>query len=130
MPRRGRLAKTDRLDAEGMTRTLRSWLSGDTSVARAVHIPTVEEEDAKRIERERKHLVEQRTRIVGRIKGLLALHGIRLASKGIGKRLHEQLLTYSGSLTGDPSGGPINRGLVCQRYAAMHDRTCVARLLP
>ena len=29
MPRKGRRAKTDRLDAEGMTRTLRAWLSGD-----------------------------------------------------------------------------------------------------
>ena len=28
MPRRGRRAKTDRIDAEGMTRTLRMWLSG------------------------------------------------------------------------------------------------------
>jgi hypothetical protein len=27
MPRRGRLAKMDSLDAEGMTRTLRTWLS-------------------------------------------------------------------------------------------------------
>ena len=85
LPRRGRLAKTDRLDAEGMTRTLRAWLSGDRRVAREVRIPTVDEEDAKRIERERKNLVQQRTRIVARIKGLLALHGIRLPSKGIGK---------------------------------------------
>jgi transposase len=76
MPRRGRQAKTDRLDAEGMTRTLRTWLSGDREVARDVQIPSVEQEDAKRIERERKYLVEERISIVGRIKGLLALHGI------------------------------------------------------
>ena len=101
-PRRGRLAKTDRLDAEGMTRTLRTWLSGDRSVARDVRIPTVEEEDAKRIERERKNLVEERTRIVGRIKGLLALHGIRLDSKGIGKSLRGRLDTLE---TGD--GRPL-----------------------
>jgi transposase len=91
MPRKGRRAKTDRLDAEGMTRTLRAWLSGDREVARDVRIPTVEEEDAKRIERERKHLVEQRTSIVGRIKGLLALHGIRLSGKRIGKGLRDSL---------------------------------------
>lgn len=90
-PRRGRLAKTDRLDAEEMTRILRAWLSGDTSIARAVRIPTVEEEDAKRVARERKHLVEQRTRIVGRIKGLLALHGVWLMSKRINKGLQQQL---------------------------------------
>ena len=56
MPRRGRRAKTDRLDAEGMTRTLRNWLSGDREVARDVHIPSVQQEDAKRIEREQKSL--------------------------------------------------------------------------
>jgi transposase len=95
----GRLAKTDRLDAEGMTRTLRAWLSGDRTVARAVYIPPIEEEDAKRIERERKHLVEERTRIVGRIKGLLALHGVRLSGKRIGKKgLIESL---DGIRTGD-----------------------------
>ena len=91
MPRRGRRAKTDRLDAEGMTRTLRTWLSGDREVARDVQIPSVEQEDAKRIERERKYLVEERISIVGRIKGLLALHGIWLTGKRIGKGLCERL---------------------------------------
>jgi transposase len=102
MPRRGRRAKTDRIDAEGMTRTLRVWLSGDHEVARDVQIPSVEQEDAKRIERERKYLVEERTGIVGRIKGLLALHGIWLTSKRIGKGLRERLDTMR---TGD--GRPL-----------------------
>ena len=102
MPRRGRRAKTDRLDAEGMTRTLRTWLSGDREVAREVHIPSVEQEDAKRIERERKYLVEERISIVGRIKGLLALHGIWLTGKRIGKGLRERLETMK---TGD--GRPL-----------------------
>jgi transposase len=91
MPRRGRRAKTDRLDAEGMTRTLRTWLSGDRQVARDVLIPSIEQEDAKRIERERKYLVEERISIVGRIKGLLALHGIWLTGKRIGRGLRERL---------------------------------------
>ncbi len=91
MPRRGRVAKTDRLDAEGMTRTLRAWLAGNREVARDVTIPSVAQEDAKRIERERKYLVEERISIVGRIKGLLALHGIWLSGKRIGKGLRSQL---------------------------------------
>jgi transposase len=121
MPRRGRLAKTDRLDAEGMVRTLRAWLSGDSNVAREVRIPTIEEEDAKRIERERKHLVEQRTRIIGRIKGLLALHGIRLASKGIGKRLRDRLLTLR---TGDGRGLPPFLRRDIERMLRHHDFIC------
>jgi len=85
-PRRGRWAKTDRLDAEGMTRILRSWLGGDSSVAREVRIPSIEEEDAKRLCRERKALVNERTRLVGRIKGLCALHGILVPGKRVSKR--------------------------------------------
>lgn len=92
-PRRGRLAKTDRLDAEDMCRTLRTWLSGDRTVASSVRIQSVEEEDAKRIVRERKYLVQQRSRIVSRIKGILALHGIHLPAKGIGKKLATHLST-------------------------------------
>ena len=91
MPRRSRVAKTDRLDAEGMTRILRRWLSGDREMARPVQIPSVEQEDAKRIERERKYLVEERISIIGRIKGLLALHGIWLVKKNIGKGLRQRL---------------------------------------
>jgi len=102
MPRRGRRAKTDRLDAEGMTRTLRAWLEGDREVARDVQIPSVEQEDAKRIERERKYLVEERISIVGRIKGLLALHAIWLTGKRIGKGLQERL---DKMITGD--GRPL-----------------------
>jgi transposase len=101
-PRRGRIAKTDRLDAEGMTRTLRSWLEGDHSVAREVHVPTVEEEDAKRLCRERKHLVNERTRLIGRIKGLCSLHGIPVLGKGIGARWAARL---EHQLTGD--GRPL-----------------------
>jgi len=92
-PRRGRVAKTDRLDAEGMCRTLRAWLAGERSVASSVRIQSVEEEDAKRLGRERKYLVHQRTRVVSRIKGLLALHGIQIDAKGIGKKLAATLPT-------------------------------------
>ena len=109
MPRRGRRAKTDRLDAEGMTRTLRTWLAGDRDVAHEVKIPTVEQEDAKRIERERKSLVEERIGIVGRIKGLLALHGIWLTSKRVSKYLLEKL---DGLRTGD--GRPLAPFLRCE----------------
>jgi transposase len=56
-------------------------------VASSVRIQSVEEEDAKRIGRERKYLIQQRSRVVSRIKGLLALHGIYVDVKGIGKRL-------------------------------------------
>jgi len=85
-------------------------------VARDVLIPSVEQEDAKRIERERKHLVEARISIVGRIKGLLALHGIWLTGKRIGKGLRDRLDTIR---TGDgrPLAPFLRRDIerMCQR---------------
>lgn len=75
--RRARRAKTDRLDAEGMLRVLAAWLGGDRQVCSMVHVPTHEEEDAKRPHREREHLVQDKLRIENRIQALLFTQGIR-----------------------------------------------------
>jgi transposase len=75
--RRGRRAKTDRVDVEAMAFTLRSFLPGGRGVCRAVVIPSPEQEDAKRLSRERTQLAAEKTRHTNRIRGLLALHGIR-----------------------------------------------------
>jgi transposase len=75
--RRARRAKTDRLDAEGMLRVLAAWLIGDRQVCSMVHVPSPEEEDAKRPHREREHLVQERLRIENRIEALLFTQGIR-----------------------------------------------------
>ena len=80
--RRGRRAKTDRIDVEAMAFTFRAFLMGDRSVCRAVVIPSPEQEDAKRLSRERAQLAAEKTRHTNRIRGLLALHGIR-ESKGL-----------------------------------------------
>lgn len=75
--RRGRRAKTDRIDVEAMALRLKTYLAGDRSVCRAVSIPSPEEEDAKRLSRERTQLAAEKTRHTNRIRGLLSLHGIR-----------------------------------------------------
>lgn len=75
--RRSRRAKTDRLDAEGMLRVLQSHWNGDLQACSMVHVPTPEEEDAKRQHRERDQLVQERVRIENRIEALLATLGIR-----------------------------------------------------
>ena len=51
--RRSRRAKTDRLDAESIVMMFRSFDQGDRTVCREVRVPTPEEEDAKRLDRER-----------------------------------------------------------------------------
>jgi transposase len=75
--RRARRAKTDRLDAEGMIRVLLAWLAGDRRVCSMVHVPTPEEEDAKRPHRERQQLMQEKLRIENRIEALLFTQGIR-----------------------------------------------------
>ena len=75
--RRAKRAKTDRLDAEGLLRVLAAYLAGDTQICRMVRVPAPEEEDGKRVHREREYLVQERTRIENRILALLATQGIR-----------------------------------------------------
>jgi transposase len=75
--REHRRAKTDRLDAALLKRVFLGWLRGEPDHCGMVAIPTLEEEDAKRPNRERENLVGERSRIVDRMKGGLARLGIR-----------------------------------------------------
>src|SRR5206468_10356357 len=75
--REHRRAKTDRLDTELLKRACIGWLRGEPNHCSMVPIPSLEAEDAKRPNRERDSLVGERTRIVNRMKSLLARLGIR-----------------------------------------------------
>ncbi|ATI80832.1 IS110 family RNA-guided transposase [Sphingobium yanoikuyae] len=75
--RRHRRAKTDRIDGEALVRTLMAYHRGEPRVCSMVRVPTPEDEDRRRICRERKALVAERVRHVNRIKGLLLSQGIR-----------------------------------------------------
>src|SRR6266436_317586 len=75
--REHRRAKTDRLDTGLLKRVFIGWLRGERGHCRMVAIPTLEEEDAKRPNREREGLVRERTRIVNRMKSCLARSGVR-----------------------------------------------------
>ena len=75
--RRARRAKTDRLDAAGLLRTLMALERGEAQVCRVVHVPSREQEDIRRRSRERTRLVVERGQHSSRIKGLLMTQGIR-----------------------------------------------------
>lgn len=75
--REHRRAKTDRLDTELLKRAFLGWLRGETGHCSMAAIPTIEEEDARRPNRERENLVGERTRIGNRMKATLARFGIR-----------------------------------------------------
>jgi transposase len=74
--RRARRAKTDRIDVERMLRALGRYLRGELDACSVVRVPSVEQEDARRLHRERHRLIQERVQHVNRIKGLCATQGI------------------------------------------------------
>ncbi len=74
--RRRRKAKTDRIDGEALLRTLLAYKRGEPRVCAMVRAPSPEQEDRRRLCRERKTLVAERIAHANRIKGLLFAQGI------------------------------------------------------
>jgi transposase len=74
--RRRRRAKTDKIDGEALVRTLLAYKRGEPRVCAMVRAPTPEEEDRRRLCRERKVLTNERVLHVNRIKGLLFAQGV------------------------------------------------------
>lgn len=74
--RRRRRAKTDKIDGEALVRALLAYKRGEPRVCAMVRAPTPEEEDRRRLSRERKALLVERVRHVNRIKGMLFGQGI------------------------------------------------------
>jgi transposase len=75
--RRGRRAKTDRIDLEKLMRSFLAYLRGEPRVCSMLHVPSAEDEDRKRSSRERERLLKERTAHTNRIKALLFGQGIR-----------------------------------------------------
>jgi transposase len=74
--RRRRHRKTDAIDAEALLRTLMAWARGERRVCSMVRPPTPQEEDRRRLSRERQALVAERIRHTNRIAGLLSGQGV------------------------------------------------------
>jgi transposase len=74
--RRHRRAKTDKIDGEALVRTLLAYKRGEARVCAMVTAPSPEDEDRRRVCRERKVLVAERVEHGNRIKGLLFAQGI------------------------------------------------------
>ncbi len=110
--REHRRAKTDRLDTELLKRSFLGWLRGERDHCKVVAIPTLQQEDAKRPNRERESLVAEHSRIVNRMKSVFALLGIR----GLQSETEES--------AGAPTVPPHTRG---PADPALHDCSTQAR---
>lgn len=75
--REQRRAKTDRLDIALLKRSFIGWLRGERKHCTMIAIPTLDDEDAKRPNREREQLVGKRTGIINRMKATMMRLGIR-----------------------------------------------------
>jgi len=74
--RRRRRAKTDKIDGEALLRALLAFKRGEPRVCAMVVAPSSEEEDRRRLCRERQTLLDERIVHTNRIKGLLFAQGI------------------------------------------------------
>ena len=118
--REHRRAKTDRLDTELLKRAFLGWLRGERDHCKMVAIPTSQDEDAKRPNRERESLVGEQTRIINRMKATLIRLGIRGFNpklKKAGGRL-EDLRT--------PEGEPIPPNTMAELRRDMDRRRLVS----
>ncbi len=76
VPRRRRRGKSDGIDGETLLRTLLAWRRGEPRVCSMVRPPSPQEEDRRRVVRERAVLIRERIAITNRIRGLLMSQGI------------------------------------------------------
>ncbi len=106
--RRRRRAKTDKIDGEALVRTLLAYKRGEPRVCAMLKAPTPEEEDQRRIARERRTLTAERVEHVNRIKGLLFAQGI----SGYEPMRRSRRARLEELRTGD--GRPLSRHLKAQ----------------
>jgi transposase len=116
--RQARRVKTDRLDAEALLKMLVRHICGEPKVWHVVHVPTPEQEDARHLQREIRTLKKEETRIVNRVRGLLASQGVsvKMGRKGLVAPI-ESLRIWDGS--------PLPAGLRLRVEQELSRRTVV-----
>jgi transposase len=95
--RRQRQAKTDRLDVHKLLTMLLRHMAGEKKVWSVVRVPSVDEEDRRQLHREMLPAKQDRTRVINRIKGFLAGHGVQLALQGDVEAQLDQVHQWDGS---------------------------------
>src|SRR6266550_3601053 len=117
--REHRRAKTDRLDTELLKRSFLGWLRGERDHCKMVEIPTMQDKDAKRPNREHDSLIGERSRIVNRMKAAL----VRLGIRGFNPKLKRATTRLDGLHT--PEGEPIPPNALAELRRDMERRRLV-----
>lgn len=103
--RRKRRAKTDGIDVKKLFDRLVRYDQGQKDVWRVVAVPSVEQEDARRLHRELERLQKEATQHKNRIRCLLKLHGVSVGR--IGGRGWDEVLASVASWDGSELPGQL-----------------------
>src|SRR5215475_11868600 len=95
--RRHRRAKTDRLDVQKLLTMLLRHAAGERKVWRIVRVPRVEEEDRRQRHRALTTTTRDRTRVINRLQGLRASHGLVMPPGGDFSPQLEHLRLWDGT---------------------------------
>jgi transposase len=95
--RRHRRAKTDRLEVHKLLTMLLRHVAGEQRVWSIVRVPSVEEEDRRQLHRALATAKRDRTRVINRLKGLLASQGLVMPPSGDFQPQLESLRLWDGS---------------------------------
>jgi transposase len=95
--RRHRRAKTDRLDVHKLLTMLLRHVAGERKVWSVVRVPSIADEDRRQLHRELLTTKRDRTRVINRMKGLLAGCGVCLALQGDVEAQLDQAHQWDGS---------------------------------
>lgn len=107
LSRRQKRVKTDAVDARKLRQMLiRYWVLGEQKIWSVLHVPTEEQEEARRLHREEERLKKEYRQHVARIRSLLALHGVRVRSV---KEDVDKLRDWKGEQLGEQTRGELKR---------------------
>jgi transposase len=127
--RRMRRIKTDRIDAAKLVGMLMRYELGERKVWSVVRVPSEEQEDGRQLHRELRALKKEQTRLINRIKGLLASQGVdgRMGRNGLVESL-EAIRIWDGSALPEGLRGRLEMEIA--RHAFVHRQvlSCDAQL--
>jgi transposase len=120
--RRARRAKSDALDAGKLYEMLVRYVGGEKRTWRVVRVPSVQQEDERRVHREVERLKRERTAHVNRMRSLAVLHNVRLqrvGARGWGERLEQLKGQLPSALWAEIERESVREKLVCEQIVAL-----------
>jgi len=94
--RRFRRVKSDGVDGRKLLTMLIRYKNGEQKLWSVLHVPGVEDEDMRRLNREVRRLKKERTAHTNRIKSLLVLHGVKMKIRRTFLQELEEVVLWGG----------------------------------